>query len=181
MEVEKTKIEGLLLIKPNVFKDSRGFFLESFNIEKYKKILGDICLVQDNLSHSMKNVLRGIHFQTPPFGQGKLVQVVQGEVLDVVVDLRRNSKTFGQHESFLLNEKNKNQLWIPEGFGHAFLSKENNTIFSYKCSNYYSSNHEATLLWNDPQLKIDWGIENPILSQKDKEGKLLNQMQTYFK
>ena len=180
MEVEKTKIEGLLLIKPSVFKDSRGFFLESFNIEKYKKVLGTISFVQDNLSHSMKNVLRGIHFQAPPFGQGKLVQVLQGEVLDVVVDLRSKSKTFGQHETFLLNDKNKNQLWIPEGFGHAFLTKVDNTIFSYKCSNYYSSKNEATLLWNDPQLNIDWGIENPILSQKDNEGKLLNEMQTYF-
>ena len=180
MEVEKTKIEGLLLIKPNVFKDSRGFFLESFNIEKYKMLFGDISFVQDNLSLSMKNVLRGIHFQTPPFGQGKLVQVVHGEVLDVAVDLRSKSKTFGQHETFLLNDKNKNQLWIPEGFGHAFITKKDNTIFSYKCSNYYSSEHEATLLWNDPQLNIDWGIENPILSQKDSEGKLLNEMQRFF-
>ena len=180
MEVEKTKIEGILIIKPNVFRDSRGCFLESFNIEKYKKILGGVSFVQDNLSNSMKNVLRGIHFQTPPFGQGKLVQVLQGEVLDVVVDLRRKSKTFGQYETFLLNDINKNQLWIPEGFGHAFLTKEDNTIFSYKCSNYYSTEHEKTLLWNDPQLNIDWGTENPILSQKDNEGKLLNEMQTYF-
>ena len=180
MEVEKTKIDGLLIIKPNVFKDSRGFFLESFNIEKYKKLFGSVSFVQDNLSHSMKNVLRGIHFQTPPFGQGKLVQVVQGEVLDVVVDLRSKSKTFGQHESFLLNDKNKHQLWIPEGFGHAFLTKADNTIFSYKCSNYYSTEHEATLLWNDPQLNIEWGVKNPILSEKDNEGKFLNEMQTYF-
>ena len=132
MEIEKTKIEGLLLIKPKVFKDSRGFFLESFNLEKYKKILGNIPFVQYNLSLSMKNVLRGIHFQNPPFGQGKLVQVIQGEALDVVVDLRSKSKTFGKHESFLLNDKNKNQLWVPEGFGHAFLTKKDNTIFSYK-------------------------------------------------
>ena len=106
MEVEKTKIEGLLIIKPNIFRDSRGFFLESFNIQKYKKILGSISFVQDNLSHSSKNALRGIHFQAPPFGQGKLVQVIQGEVLDVVVDLRSKSKTFGQHETFLLNDIN---------------------------------------------------------------------------
>ena len=180
MEVEKTKIEGLLLIKPTEFNDERGFFLETFNAEKYQNIIGDTIFVQDNMSMSKKNVLRGIHFQKNPAAQGKLVQVINGEVLDVAVDLRRKSPTYGLYQSFVLNNKNKHQLWIPEGLGHAFLSKKEDTILSYKCSNYYSSQNEATILWNDPQINIDWGISDPILSEKDKEGVLLKDMITCF-
>jgi len=180
MEVEKTKIEGLLLFKPKAYKDERGFFIETFNVEKYKKIIGEVNFYQDNMSLSKKKVLRGIHFQTPPFAQAKLVQVIKGGGLDVAVDLRKKSPTYGMHQKFLLNDKNKHQLWIPEGFGHAFLTKEDNTILSYKCSNYYSANNEETIVWNDPDINIDWEINNPVLSEKDNQGMTLKEMKNHF-
>lgn len=171
MKVSTFQLEGLLLIEPKIFQDDRGFFFESFNKEKYKEILGgNIDLVQDNISVSKKNVLRGLHFQSPPFAQGKLVTVIKGRVLDVAVDLRKDSATYGQYQSIELSAENKLQFWVPPGFAHGFLALEDETIFSYKCSNYYSPKHENTILWNDANLSIDWKINNPIISDKDKVG-----------
>ena len=176
------EIEGLLLIKPRIFEDDRGFFYESFNETKYKEILSaEIQFVQDNISVSKKNVLRGLHFQKPPFAQGKLVTVLRGSVMDVAVDLRKESKTYGQYQLVELSENNKLQFWIPAGFAHGFCSLEDDTIFSYKCSNYYSPQHEETIMWNDPDLAIDWKIINPIVSDKDKIGKYFNTFDSPFK
>lgn len=171
MKISTFELEGLLLIEPRIFEDERGFFFESFNEAKYKELLGEnIKLVQDNISVSKKNVLRGLHFQSPPFAQGKLVTVIKGKVLDVAVDLRKDSATYGQSQAIELSAENKFQFWIPEGFAHGFLALEEDTIFSYKCSNYYSPKHEHTILWNDPNLAIEWKINNPLISDKDKIG-----------
>ena len=176
------EIKDLLLIQPRVFEDDRGLFYESFNETKYKEILGsEIQFVQDNISVSKKNVLRGLHFQNPPFAQGKLVTVLRGSVLDVAVDLRKESATYGQYQLVELSEINKLQFWIPAGFAHGFCALEDNTIFSYKCSNYYSPQHEETIKWNDADLSIDWKIINPIVSEKDKVGKDFNTFVTPFK
>ena len=172
MNVIKTKIEDVLIIEPKVFGDERGFFVETFNLERYKEAGIDWEFVQDNLSSSMKGVLRGLHFQRDPFTQGKLVQVIKGKVLDVAVDIRKNSPTFGQYISVELSGENKKQLWIAPGMAHGFLALENDTIFSYKCTNLYNPTAEGGLLWNDKDLNIDWkleenGIKDPIVSEKD--------------
>lgn len=172
MNVIKTKIEDVLIIEPKVFGDERGFFVETFNLERYKEAGIDWEFVQDNLSSSMKGVLRGLHFQKDPFAQGKLVQVIKGKVLDVAVDIRKNSSTFGQYISVELSGENKKQLWIAPGMAHGFLALENDTIFSYKCTNLYNPTAEGGLLWNDKDLNIDWkleenGIKDPIVSEKD--------------
>lgn len=167
MIIEKTPLKDLLLISPKVHYDERGYFMESYN----KKNLDNhikIAFVQDNESQSQKNVLRGLHFQKPPYGQAKLVQVISGSVLDVTVDLRKNSSTYGKYFKHILSSENKKQMFIPVGFAHGFLCLEDNTIFSYKCSNYYHKESEGSILWNDPNLAIDWEIENPILAEKDK-------------
>ena len=166
MIIENTSIEDLILISPNVFKDKRGYFLESYN---YKKLAGIITanFVQDNESLSQKDVLRGLHFQCPPFAQAKLIRVIKGSILDVAVDLRKKSPTYGKHFKHVLSEKNKQQLYVPEGFAHGFLCLENNTILNYKCSNYYNPDSEKSILWDDADLNIDWGIEKPILAKKD--------------
>ena len=170
MEIKEERINGLFSIQPRVFGDERGYFIESFSEKKYATFLGNIKFVQDNQSSSSKGVLRGLHFQNPPFDQGKLVQVIKGSALDIAVDIRKNSPTYGQHVSIILNEKDKNQFWIPPGFAHGFCALEDNTIFSYKCTNYYSPENESSILWNDKTLNIDWKIENPIISDKDKKG-----------
>ena len=180
MEIEEKEIKGLIEIFPKVFGDQRGFFLETFNASRYNDILRNVQFVQDNFSSSNKGVLRGLHFQNPPYSQGKLVQVITGLALDVAVDLRRNSETYGQHVKVLLSSEKRNQFWIPEGFAHGFLSLEDNTIFSYKCTNYYNPNSEVTILWNDRNLQIDWQIDNPIISPKDKEGVLFKDFDTPF-
>lgn len=180
MEIEEKEIKGLIEIFPKVFGDQRGFFLETFNASRYNDILRNVQFVQDNFSSSNKGVLRGLHFQNPPYSQGKLVQVITGSALDVAVDLRRNSETYGQHVKVLLSSEKRNQFWIPEGFAHGFLSLEDNTIFSYKCTNYYNPQSEVTILWNDRNLKIDWQIDNPIISPKDKEGVLFKDFDTPF-
>jgi dTDP-4-dehydrorhamnose 3,5-epimerase len=180
VEIEEKEIKGLIEIFPKVFGDQRGFFLETFNAPRYNEILRNIQFVQDNFSSSNKGVLRGLHFQIPPYSQGKLVQVITGSALDVAVDLRRNSETYGQHVKVLLSSEKRNQFWIPEGFAHGFLALEDNTIFSYKCTNYYNPQSEVTILWNDRNLKIDWQIDNPIISPKDKEGVLFKDFDTPF-
>ena len=180
MEKITVGIEGLLLFNPKVFKDERGEFFETYNYEKYASQLPNVNFVQDNLSKSHKNVLRGLHFQLPPFEQGKLVQVIKGRALDVAVDIRKNSKTYGHYFSVELSEINKIQFWIPPGFAHGFLSLEDDTLFAYKCTNNYSPGHEKTILWNDPQLNINWGEIQPIVSLKDLQGVPFNSFITPF-
>jgi dTDP-4-dehydrorhamnose 3,5-epimerase len=169
MEIVETGIKDLVIIKPRVFEDDRGYFFESYNKIHFLEKGIDVNFVQDNESRSTKNVLRGLHFQKPPFSQGKLVRVMRGSVLDVAVDLRRNSPTYGKWASIVLSDKNKWMYWIPVGFAHGFLTLENNTVFFYKCTNIYNKDSEGSILWNDPDLNIDWGnITNPVLSDKDK-------------
>ena len=170
MKVLETNIKGCYVIEPNVFGDERGFFLETYQKERYKKLLSiNDLFVQDNHSRSSKNVLRGLHYQkTKP--QGKLVRVVRGEVFDVAVDLRKESSTFGSHFSIILSEQNKKQLWIPPNFAHGFQVISDQADFEYKCTSYYDPNDEATILWDDPDINIDWPNKNPLLSDKDKKG-----------
>lgn len=168
MNLEKTFIDGLQIITPKVIEDNRGYFFESYNKKGLETII-DIDFVQDNESMSQKGVLRGLHFQKPPYTQAKLVRVIKGSVLDIVVDLRKDSSTYGQYQKIILSEQNKKQFYIPKGFAHGFLVLEDDTIFSYKCSNYYHKDSEVSLLWNDTTLNIDWEIENPIISEKDKK------------
>ena len=167
MIVVKTKLQDCVIIEPKVFGDDRGFFLETFQAIRYSE-LADIVLpfVQDNHSRSSKGVLRGLHFQkTKP--QGKLVRVVRGEVYDVAVDIRPGSPTFGQWEGVLLSEDNKKQLWVPPGFAHGFIVTSEFADFEYKCTDYYDPSDEGSILWNDPEMKIPWPDDNPILSDKD--------------
>ncbi|WP_107038456.1 dTDP-4-dehydrorhamnose 3,5-epimerase [Brumimicrobium mesophilum] len=169
MKIIETGIEGLIGIETRVFGDERGYFFESFNEKTWKENVGDLPnFVQDNESMSHKGVLRGLHFQKTPHSQGKLVRVIQGSVLDVAVDLRKDSPTYGQHYKMILSGENKQQFYVPEGFAHGFLTLEDNTIFSYKCTNLYNQESEGGLMWNDPKLNIDWGIDHPILSEKDR-------------
>ncbi|MCD4788545.1 MAG: dTDP-4-dehydrorhamnose 3,5-epimerase [Bacteroidales bacterium] len=180
MEIIKTKIPDLLIIKPDVFEDERGYFFESYNNEKFVKAGIDYKFVQDNESKSQKGVLRGLHFQNPPYAQGKLVRVMKGAVLDVAVDIRKNSPTYGQWASIELSESNKMMYWVPPGFAHGFVTLENNTVFFYKCTNLYNKQSEGSILWNDPDLNIDWIIDNPILSEKDKVSPLFKNFQSKF-
>jgi dTDP-4-dehydrorhamnose 3,5-epimerase len=180
MKVTETYLKDCFVITPNVFNDKRGYFFESFNKEKFESLIGtSINFIQDNQSRSTKGVLRGLHFQTGEFEQAKLVRTVKGSILDVCVDLRKNSKTFGQYFSIILDDKNHLQLFIPRGFAHGFLSLENNTIINYKCDNYYNKNAEKGIIYNDKTLNIDWNIDNSkvILSDKDKE---LPDFDTFF-
>jgi dTDP-4-dehydrorhamnose 3,5-epimerase len=168
MEIIKTPIEGLLIIKPDVFADDRGYFFESFNREKFLLAGLELNFIQDNESNSKKGVLRGLHFQAPPFAQGKLVRVMRGSVLDVALDIRKDSPTYGKWESIVLSGRNKWMYWIPPGFAHGFVSLEDDTTFFYKCTNVYNKASEGSLLWNDSDLNITWGIETLLISEKDK-------------
>jgi len=171
MKIERTHIEGLLVITPTIFKDDRGYFFESFNHKIFEKHTSSkVNFVQDNQSKSEKNVLRGLHFQNPPFDQGKLVRVIAGSVLDIAVDIRKKSSTYGQHFKIVLDTQKQQILWIPSGFAHGFVSLEDDTIFSYKCTNYYHKDSEGCILYNDSKIGIDWEVQNPILSAKDKVG-----------
>ena len=180
MKITTTPIADLLVIQPNVFEDARGYFYESYSKNIFLQHGVDTDFVQDNQSLSQAGVLRGLHFQNPPFAQGKLVRVIKGSILDVAVDLRKQSPTYGKHFDIELNEKNKTMLWLPHGFAHGFLTLENDTIFSYKCSNYYNKASEDCILWNDKDLAINWGIETPNLSEKDKQGKLFKDFISHF-
>jgi dTDP-4-dehydrorhamnose 3,5-epimerase len=170
MEVIKTKIKDLLIIKPKVFTDSRGYFFESYNADVFKQNNITVNFVQDNQSLSSTGVLRGLHFQAPPFDQGKLVRVITGAVLDIAVDIRKDSPTYGEHIAIELTEENKSMFYIPPGFAHGFLTLRDNTIFSYKCTNLYNKLSEGCVLWNDTDLNINWNVANPILSEKDLVG-----------
>ncbi|MBL4668863.1 MAG: dTDP-4-dehydrorhamnose 3,5-epimerase [Flavobacteriales bacterium] len=175
MKFVKIEIEGLVVIDPNVFEDDRGHFYESYNKERFEKNGIKDLFVQDNQSLSQKGVLRGLHFQNPPCAQAKLIRVIKGKVLDIAVDLRKESPTYGEHYSIELSASNKKMFYIPTGFAHGFLTLEDDTIFSYKCSNFYNKESEDALLWNDATLGIDWKIINPLLSDKDKEAPSFNQ------
>lgn len=180
MNVTKTEIEGVLIIEPSIFGDERGFFFESYNKNKFLEFGIDSVFVQDNQSLSQKGVLRGLHFQNPPHAQAKLVSVVKGAVLDVAVDVRKDSSTYGSYVMLELSEANKRMLYIPEGFAHGFLSLKDDTIFAYKCSDFYNQESENSLLWNDPILNIDWRVESPILSQKDIEAQSFTHFNSPF-
>ncbi len=180
MEIIKTKIQDLLIIKPDVFYDDRGYFFEGYNKVRFHEMGLDMQFVQDNESRSMKGVLRGLHFQKPPYAQGKLVRVVKGAVMDVAVDLRKDSPTYGQWESVILTEDNKFMYWIPEGFAHGFVCLEDHSVFTYKCTNVYNKASEGSLRWNDPDINIQWNIDNPILSEKDKVSPFFKTFKTPF-
>lgn len=180
MKFIETGFDGLLLIEPSVFGDARGYFFESYNAEVFRNNGLDVHFVQDNQSMSHKGALRGLHFQAPPFAQGKLVRVVRGAVLDVVVDIRKSSATFGQSYAIELTEQNFKMLWIPEGFAHGFATLEDKTLFSYKCTGVYNKASEGGILWCDEDLKIDWKITDPILSEKDKHNPKLRDFYSPF-
>lgn len=164
-----TEIKDVFIIEPIILKDERGVFFESFQQQKFNELIGaEITFVQENESISKKDVLRGLHFQKPPFAQGKLVRVIAGSVIDVAVDIRKNSPTYGKHVAVELSAENKRQLWIPAGFAHGFVALEDDTVFQYKCTNYYNKAAEDALLWNDETLGINWEIQQPILSPKDE-------------
>lgn len=167
MKITKTEIPGLLVLQPDIFTDSRGFFIESYNKIRYEEYGIPHDFVQDNISKSKKGTVRGLHYQVGEKAQGKLCHVIEGEVLDVAVDIRFNSPTFGKHFSLILNSETKFQLWIPIGFAHGFSVLSDEAIFSYKCTNYYSKSDERAILFNDADLNIDWKIECPIVSEKD--------------
>ena len=170
MNLIKTTLDGLVVLKPTIFKDNRGYFMESYNQKNINKLLGNVNFVQDNESESSRGVLRGLHFQKPPYAQAKLVRCLKGSVLDVVLDLRKDSKTYGIFETILLTEENKKQLFIPKGFAHGFVVLSETAIFCYKVDNYYNQESESGVLWNDLDLNIDWKINKKeiIVSEKDK-------------
>jgi dTDP-4-dehydrorhamnose 3,5-epimerase len=174
MNLIKTKLNGLVILKPIVFKDNRGYFMESYNQKNINKLLGIVNFVQDNESKSYKGVLRGLHFQKPPYAQSKLVRCLKGEVLDVALDLRKDSKTYGMIETILLSEENKEQLFIPKGFAHGFVVISESAILSYKVDNYYKPEFESGIIWNDPDLNIDWRVNKTEIRVSEKDKNLPN-------
>jgi dTDP-4-dehydrorhamnose 3,5-epimerase len=175
MNVEQTKLDGVVLITPQVFGDERGFFMETYNRDKAVSLGLPGEFVQDNHSKSTRGVLRGLHYQTPQW-QGKMVRVIQGEIFDVAVDIRHGSKTFGEWVGYYLSADNKQQLYVPEGFAHGFLVTTETAEVVYKCTSSYAPQQEGCLLWNDPEVGIDWPLDSPILSAKDQVGQRLSQL-----
>ncbi len=180
MELINTGIKGLWVIKPKVFADDRGYFFESYNKDIYAANGLNMEFVQDNQSLSHKGVLRGLHFQNPPFAQGKLVRVITGAVYDVAVDIRKDSPTYGKYFGAELTEENKMMMYIPEGFAHGFLTLRDNTVFSYKCTNFYNKSSEDCIKWDDALIGIKWNMENPLLSEKDLQGKNFKNFKSMF-
>ena len=182
MDIIKTSIEGVVIIEPKVFGDHRGYFFESFSEKDFNRQVREVKFVQDNESKSCYGVLRGLHFQKPPHAQSKLVRVVRGKVLDVAVDIRRGSPTFGQHVAVELTEANHRQLFIPRGFAHGFVVLSDEVVFQYKCDDFYAPECEGAIAWDDPDLGIDWGIpaEDVILSAKDTAHPLLKDASWLF-
>ncbi|MGB3073397.1 MAG: dTDP-4-dehydrorhamnose 3,5-epimerase [Candidatus Moraniibacteriota bacterium] len=181
MNVTKADIEGLLVVEPDIFRDDRGYFLESYNSDRYREAGIPDVFVQDNVSVSKKGVIRGLHYQTPPFAQGKLVSVLRGRVLDVVVDIRTGSSTFGRYVAVELSAENHRQFWIPAGFAHGFIALEDDTIFTYKVTNVYDKESDRGVRWNDPALGIAWPTEvPPIVSEKDTKLPLLKDIAQEF-
>lgn len=175
MNIVQTPLEGCFVIEPMLFEDNRGYFFESFNEEKFKKGIGiDLNFVQDNEAFSNKGIVRGLHFQKGKFAQAKLVRVITGKVLDVAVDLRKNSQTYGQHFSIVLSGENKKQLFVPRGFAHGYSVLENNTVFAYKCDNYYNKESEGGIIYNDKTLNIDWNLLDTEIKLSDKDMQLPN-------
>ena len=173
MKTHPTPFNGLVIIEPRVFADDRGTFFEAWNHEAFTRAGISATFVQDNQSSSARHVLRGLHFQVPPHDQGKLVRVLKGSVLDVVVDLRKQEPTFGQHFKMVLTADDRKMLFIPPGFAHGFLTLEEGSIFFYKCTAVYHPPSDRSIRWNDPQLGIDWGVKEPVLSDKDRHAPLL--------
>lgn len=182
MNIIDTSIEGVVILKPRIYGDHRGYFFESFSKKRFKKYVCNTHFVQDNESYSKFGVLRGLHFQKPPFVQSKLVRVVKGEILDISVDIRKGSPTFGKHVSVHLSDENKRQVFIPRGFAHGFAVLSKDAIVQYKCDNYYAPLYEGAIAYNDPSLKIDWRIEESQiqLSDKDKQNSLLQDVDYLF-
>lgn len=181
MEVQTTPLEGLLLVRPRIFGDERGSFSETWNQRAFDEAVGEeVRFVQANESRSKAGVLRGLHFQAPPHAQGKLVRVVQGKVLDVAVDVRKDSPTYGRHHAALLTAENRWQFFIPPGFAHGFATLEDDTVFHYLCTNLYHPDSEGALLWNDPDLGIDWGMDAPLVSDKDAQAKAFATFESPF-
>jgi dTDP-4-dehydrorhamnose 3,5-epimerase len=180
MTFKPLELQGLVLIEPKILTDSRGYFFESYHEKRFADNGLHLNFVQDNESCSAKGVLRGFHFQVPPFDQGKLVRVIKGSVMDVIVDIRRNSSTYGKHLKVLLDDKDRKMLWIPSGYAHGFLSLEDDSVFVYKCTNVYNKESEKGILWNDAELGVDWGIDNPLVSDKDLELPRLKDLAAYF-
>jgi dTDP-4-dehydrorhamnose 3,5-epimerase len=172
MKFIETDIEEVTIIEPSVFGDSRGYFLESYNQKKFEEAIGKISFVQDNESKSSKGVLRGLHFQKPPFAQAKLVRCIEGEVLDVAVDIRKNSSTYGKHVSVLLTGENKRQLFVPRGFAHGFVVLSETAVFAYKVDNIYAPKYDGGIIWNDTDLQIDWNLSENEVKLSDKDAKL---------
>lgn len=175
MNVIETKIPGLIILEPKVFGDDRGFFMETYNRQRYLEVGITEDFVQDNLSFSRKGILRGLHYQKP-MAQGKLVQVIEGAVYDVAVDIRTGSPTFGQWEAVELSAENKRQIYVPAGFAHGFVVISEVALFSYKCTDFYNPEGEYSIAWNDPELNIPWPVDHPQLSEKDSQGVLLKDM-----
>ena len=182
MKFIETKISDIIIIEPTVFGDTRGYFLESYNKKKFEEVVGKTSFIQDNESKSSKGVLRGLHFQKPPFEQAKLVRCIEGEVLDVAVDIRKNSKTYGQHVAVLLSGENKRQLFVPRGFAHGFLVLSDTATFAYKVDNTYAPEFDAGIRWNDKELNIQWGLEESevLVSAKDAELPIFSEFETPF-
>lgn len=180
MQIEKTAIEGLLIISPKVFEDSRGYFFESYNKSRFKESGLPFEFVQDNISRSSKGTIRGLHYQTGEYAQGKLCSVIKGKVIDVAVDIRFGSPTFGKYLAVELSDENKQQFWIPPGFAHGFSVISDEVIFQYKCTAYYNRESERCIIYNDEDLNIDWQIDNPILSEKDLLGTKFSKIEKDF-
>lgn len=182
MEIIKTALEGVVIIEPRLFKDDRGYFFESYSERDFNRQVRQVRFVQDNESKSSYGVIRGLHFQKPPFAQSKLVRVIKGAVLDVAVDIRKGLPTFGQHVAVELSEENHRQFFIPRGFAHGFSVLTEEVIFQYKCDNFYAPQHEGAIAWDDPALGIDWRIpaEKAVLSEKDKHHPVLAEADWLF-
>lgn len=185
MEVKFLEADGPTLIVPDIFKDERGYFFESFNDKKFRDSVADVTFVQDNESHSFYGVLRGLHFQKPPYAQAKLVRVIKGSVVDVVVDIRADSPHYGKYYTAILSEFNHRQFFIPRGFAHSFVALSDDVIFQYKCDNFYNKESEGSICYNDPDINIPWGaflnIKDIVVSEKDKKAKLFSEIEDDLK
>ena len=180
MEIINTAIPELKVIQPKVFGDARGYFFESYNKQQLAAAGLKADFVQDNQSLSAKNVIRGLHFQKPPFAQGKLVRVITGRAMDVAVDIRKGSPTYGRHVTTLLSAEENNMFWIPAGFAHGFVALEDHTIFAYKTTDYYNKESEGAIRWNDPDINVEWGVSKPVISDKDKVSPFFKDFESPF-
>ena len=180
MKLIHTAISDLLIVESNVFEDERGYFFEAFNANRWNENGVPIQIAQTNISKSQKDVVRGLHFQNPPFAQGKLIRVLKGAVLDVAVDIRKNSVSYGKYVAIELTEDNKLGLWVPPGFAHGFKTIAEDTLFYYDCTDVYNRESEGSVRWNDPDIGIDWKIENPIISEKDAIAPFFRELESQF-